>query len=97
MYTYFMEENNLDLDNSIASLERSVERLEKKVIQVTSYKRVFFISLLHGFGTAVGATFIFGIIIASLVQAAKTIDYVPIINNLLNSQAIEAIINNFTQ
>ena len=92
-----MIENNKDLQKSISSLEESILKLEKKVQRQTSFRRNFALSLVRGFGTAVGATVIFGLAIAFTIQAVRSIDYVPIMNNLLNSQAIENVINKFTQ
>ena len=96
-YTYFMEENISGLQNSIDELDKSVSFLGEQVRRQNSYKRNFALSLLRGFSTAVGATVIFGLILASVVQAVRSIDYVPIINNLLSSEAIESVINKFTQ
>ncbi len=92
-----MEENFNDLHTSIKKLEGSVLSLEKTVKKQTSFKRIFALSLVHGFGTAAGATVIFGLILALVLQVIKSIDYVPIINNLLSSQAIESVISKFTQ
>jgi hypothetical protein len=92
-----MEENTKDLQSSIIELEKSISFLGEQVRRQNSYRRNFGLSLLRGFSTAVGATVIFGVILAFLVQAVKSIDYVPIINNLMSSESIENVINEFTQ
>ena len=92
-----MEENNTNLQDSILKLEKSISSSEEYERKQTSFGRIFTLALVRGFGTAVGATVIFGLILASIIQIVRSIDYVPIINNLLSSQAIESVINKFTQ
>ncbi len=92
-----MQENIGDLQASIDKLEKSVSFLGEQVRRQNSYRRNASLSLVRGFSTAVGATVIFGVILASLLQIVRSIDYVPIVNNLMSSEAIESIINKFTQ
>ena len=95
-----MPENNdqlQSLQQSILKLEESISRLEEKVRRQTSLRRNFTLSLVKGLGSAVGATVIFALMLASVVQVIRSIDYVPIINNILSSQAIEDVVNRFTQ
>jgi hypothetical protein len=92
-----MIENNDEFLKSIAQLEESVSSLEKKVKKQISFRRNFILAMVRGFGSVVGATVVFGLILAAIIQIVRGIDYVPIINNMLNSQAIENVINKFTQ
>lgn len=79
------------------SLEQKIQALTKQIEKQNSFKRNFFISIFRGLGGAIGATIIFGIGIAVIIQITRSIDYVPILNNILNSKAIESIINRFIQ
>lgn len=92
-----MEENTKDLQSSIIELEKSISFLTEQVRKQNSYKRNVSVSLVRGFSTAVGATVIFGVALAILVQAIKSIDYVPIVNSLMSSESVETIISNFMQ
>ena len=92
-----MPETNDRLQKSILSLEKSISNLEKRVQKQTSFRRNFAMSLVRGFGGAIGATVIFGLALALVIQIVRSINYVPLINNILNSQAIESVINRFTQ
>lgn len=78
-------------------LEQQVEELTKQLRLQNSLQRNFFIAMLRGFAGAVGATVVFGIVLALIFQIIRSIDYVPILNNILNSGAIEEVIKRFTQ
>ncbi|MCB9813090.1 MAG: hypothetical protein H6772_01655 [Pseudomonadales bacterium] len=91
-----IQENDLDLKQSIQRLEKSILLLEMEMRKQSSIKRNFALSLLKGFGTLLGATVISAIILAVTLQVVRSIDYVPIVNNMLDSQAIETLINKFT-
>lgn len=79
------------------SLEQKIVELTKQIALQNSIKRNFLIAALRGFSTALGATVIFGIAIALVFQLVRSIDYVPILNNILNSSAIEDVVVRFTQ
>lgn len=84
-----------NLQQSIDRLEETVARLDKRIQTQNSYVRNFGLSLARGLASAVGATIIFGLSIAIVIQILRSIDYVPIINNILDSQAIENVISRF--
>ncbi|NCO12095.1 MAG: hypothetical protein COZ34_00910 [Candidatus Pacebacteria bacterium CG_4_10_14_3_um_filter_34_15] len=92
-----MKESISDLQTSINELEKSVSFLGEQIRKQNSYRRNVSLSVVRGFSTAVGATVIFGVILALLVKTISSIDYVPIINNLMSSEAIESFIAKFTQ
>jgi hypothetical protein len=79
------------------NLEQKIVELTKQIELQNSIKRSFLISILRGFATALGATVIFGIAIALVFQLVRSIDYVPLLNNILDSAAIEELIHRFTQ
>lgn len=83
------------LQQSIDRLEATVARLDKQIQAQNSFIRNFGLSLARGLASAVGATIIFGLVIALTIQFLRSIDYVPIINNILDSQAIESVIDRF--
>ncbi|MBP7842664.1 hypothetical protein KA017_01535 [Candidatus Woesebacteria bacterium] len=77
-------------------LEDKIQQLTKQVKLQNSYKRNFSIGIIRGFGSAIGATVVFGLVLAIFFQVVRSIDYVPILNTILNSQAIEELIRRFT-
>ena len=79
-----------------SELEDKIQELTKQIQLQNSYKRNFMMGIIRGFGAAVGATVVFGLALAILFQIVRTIDYVPVLNNILNSQAIEELIRRFT-
>ncbi len=78
-------------------LEDKIQELTKQIKLQNSYKRNFSVVVVRGLGSAIGATFVFGLVLAGLFQVIKSVDYVPVLNNILNSQAIEELIRRFTQ
>ncbi len=90
-----MNDKEAELQRSLLKLEKSISKLDARVKRQTSFRRNFIMALLHGFAGAVGATIIFGLSIVLLVRIVRSIDYVPIINNIVNSQAVETVINKF--
>lgn len=79
-----------------SNLEKKIEELTKQIKRQNSLRRNFLISVLKGFAGALGATVVFGIAVALVFQIVRSIDYVPILNNILNSMAIEEFILRFT-
>lgn len=79
------------------NLEQEIKELSQHMKLQNSLRRNFVISIVRGFGSALGATVVFGLVIAFLFQIVRSIDYVPILNGILNSQAIEEVIKRFTQ
>lgn len=78
-------------------LQYQIEELNKQLQMQNSLQRNFFMAMLRGFAGAVGATVVFGIVLAFLFQIIRSINYVPILNNILNSGAIEEVVKRFTQ
>ena len=74
------------------TLETEISKLTTQVARQNSLKRIFFISVLRGFATALGATLVFSLVIAWLVSFLQKIDYVPLITNILNSPAFETLV-----
>lgn len=80
-----------------SNLEQKIEELTRQIKLQTSFKRNFLMAVLRGFATALGATVVFALALALVFQLVRSIDYVPILNNVLNSSAIEEVIHRFTQ
>jgi len=78
-------------------LEKKITELTKQIQMQNSFRRNFVIAVVRGLGSAIGATVVFGLGLAILFQIVRSIDYVPILNNILNSNAIEEVIHKFTQ
>lgn len=78
------------------AFQSEIEKLTRQIQIQNSLKRNFVVAVLRGFGTALGATAVFGLVLALLLQIVVSIDYVPILNNILSSQAVEELIRRFT-
>ena len=92
-----MTEKEQELQTTIERLEVEVSVLTKQFRSFNSIRRNFGIAVLRGFGSALGATVVFGLSIALVIQIIRSIDYVPILNGILNSGAIEEVVNKFSQ
>ena len=79
------------------NLEDQIKELSGHIKRQNSIQRNFLIAIVRGLGSAIGATVVFGVGLAILFQIVRSIDYVPILNNILNSGAIEEVIHKFTQ
>lgn len=79
------------------TLETKIAELTRQIKLQNSVRRNFLLSIVRGFGTALGATAVFGLVFALLFQVIRSIDYVPLLNNVLSSQAVEEVIRRFTQ
>lgn len=80
-----------------SDLESKIEELTRQIKLQNSAKRNFSIAIIRGFGTAIGATIVFGFVLALMLQIIKSIDYVPVLNNVLTSQEVVDLIQNFLQ
>ena len=92
-----MNHKPVDPSSDVLYLEKAITRLNKNVQRQTSLTHNFALGLVRGLGTAVGATVVFGLVVAFVMQVIKSIDYVPIVNNIVNSQVIEELISKFTR
>ena len=89
--------NQTGLQQNINNLEIEIKQLTKQVKLQNSLRRNFAMAVIRGFATALGATVVFGFVLAGFIQIVRSIDYVPILNNILNSGAIEELVGKFTQ
>lgn len=77
------------------NLEKALQVLNIELQKQNSFLRSFLLGLVKGFAMSIGATVVFALVFALLFQFARTVDYVPIINSFLTSQAVEEVLNNF--
>lgn len=91
------QRSQTEFSHEVTELQKEVAQLRKQFENFNSFPRNFAIAILRGFASAIGATLVFGLAIAFLIQIIRSIDYVPILNNILNSGAIEEIIQKFAQ
>lgn len=80
-----------------SDLESKIEELTNQIRIQNSVQRTFAISILRGFGAAIGATIVFGLVLALLSQVIRSIDYIPVLNSVLTSQEVVDLIQNFLQ
>ena len=92
-----MTQKEQELQATIERLEIEVSALTKQFKSFNSTGRNFSLSVLRGFGSALGATVVFGLALAVAAQLIQSVDYVPILNGILNSGAIEEVVKKFSQ
>jgi hypothetical protein len=92
-----MTQQEKELQSTIVRLEKEVAILTEQFKNFNSIRRNFFIAVLRGFASALGATVVFGLAIALVIQIVRSIDYVPLLNGIMNSGAIEEVIQKFSQ
>ena len=67
-----------------SELKRNNDLLEKRI----SFKRMFFLGITHGLGSAIGTTIIAGILVALLLRFVQSVENVPFLNQYVQSDEI---------
>ncbi len=78
IYYCYMNDNDKGLENAVENLEDRIERTNDP-------KRVFFFGILSGFGGAIGATILFGLVITAISTLLYKTGLFPSFNEFLNS------------
>ena len=70
-----------------------IEQLTKEIKTSNSARRMLYMSVIWGVGTAIGATVVAGIVILILSRVITTIEDVPILNNIIQSFELNDLLN----
>ena len=73
------------MDKKIKELNQNIENLIVVIKRANSFRYVFLRGVLWGLGSAVGATVVAVIIVAILSSIIRSINDVPILNNIINN------------
>lgn len=73
------------MDKKTAETEKDLVLLNKQLAKLNSYSYQFFLSIVRGVGTALGATIIFSIVIAILAGFLKNTDFYPTLENIFSN------------
>ncbi len=73
------------MDKKIKELNQNIENLIIVIKRANSFYYVFLRGVLWGLGSAVGATAVAVIIVAILSSIIRSINDVPILNNIINN------------
>jgi hypothetical protein len=76
------------MDNS--DLNTNIEELNKLLKKRLSFERNFFLSIVSGIGSTIGAVLIGGLLIGLIVS---NLDKIPFINNFLSTDEVKEYIN----
>jgi hypothetical protein len=76
------------MDNS--DLNTNIEELNKLLKKRLSFERNFFLSIVSGIGSTIGAVLIGGLLIGLIVS---NLDKIPFINNFLSTDQVKEYIN----
>lgn len=79
------------------NFEKQIAKLTQQIEQQNSLQKNFLVGIFRGLGTALGATVVFGLVLAGVFHMIRSIDYVPLLNTILSSEAVEELIRRFTQ
>ena len=60
-------------------LDNNISRLNKNLEKLTSFPRIFFVSILQGVGGIIGATIVAGVILFVLSRFIVTIEQIPVV------------------
>lgn len=82
--------NKKNLDQKQLSTE--IAHLTQQVRLHNSFVRRFLMGIVAGVGTAVGATIVASVLVYSLSRIIKTVDDIPILGNIIQSERINQII-----
>ena len=77
------------MQDQLKKLNQNIQQLEDRLRKINSPGRVFGLSVLKGFGYAIGLTLVFGIAISILAKILEPIFQAPFFQNLLNNQLIK--------
>lgn len=77
------------MQDKLEKLGQNIEQLEDRLRKINSPGRVFGLSVLKGFGYAIGLTLVFGIVISILAKILEPIFLAPFFQNLFNNQLIQ--------
>lgn len=73
-------------------LNSNISKLTAVINKQISFKRSFFLALVQGVGTAIGATLVAGIVVALIYQFILSVDNIPLIQKLIPPSYIENIV-----
>jgi len=73
-------------------LNQEIKTLTKEIKLLNSFPRRLALGVVTGVGTAIGATIVASVVIAILAQAIQSINDVPILNKLIQSQEIQQVL-----
>lgn len=71
--------------DSVEDLNESVNKLEERIEKTNDPKRVFLFGVLAGFGRAIGATILFGLVVTIVSAVLYKVGLFPELNEMLNS------------
>ncbi|MBU0975193.1 MAG: DUF5665 domain-containing protein [Patescibacteria group bacterium] len=84
-----MNENELTI---LDHINKNLRKLQKSMYKSNSLKWNFFKGLVSGVGYTIGATIIFGILLAILSKTINTVDDVPVLNKIIQTIQIDGVI-----
>ena len=74
------------------ALKSELEKLTKELKLQNSAKRRFFLGIVSGVGSALGATIVASLVIILLSQVIKTVDDLPILNSFMMTSSVDTVI-----
>ncbi|MDD3647510.1 MAG: DUF5665 domain-containing protein [Candidatus Dojkabacteria bacterium] len=81
----------MDQDD-VKKLNKNMKKLEETIDRSVSLKWNLLKGIVNGVGYAIGATIIFGILIAILSKTINTVEDIPVLNTILENIRIEGVI-----
>ncbi len=88
-----LEEKEL---SELVLLRHEVARLTKEMTKLTSFKNRLLNGVLQGLGVVIGGTVVAWLFISVTLQTLKTVNYIPIINTVFESQQAKHFLQKLT-
>ncbi len=83
--------------NSDADLKKTLTEINERLKKRTSFKYIFFYSLVQGIGSVIGATLIAGVLVAIAVKILMSFSSIPIIDQLYSMYGLNESFENFNK
>ncbi len=74
-------------------LVQLLEKLNSNLQKEVSPVRRFIMAVIQGVGTIIGATIVAGIVLGVLSETVDSVDDIPILNKILDSEDLKDIVN----
>lgn len=89
--------SNQEMTKKIENLEAQLALLNQNLYKQTALKFIIFHSIIRGICYALGATIIAGAVLGFGFRIVSTIDYVPILNQMLSSEEVRDLLRSFKE
>ncbi len=77
------------LETQLETLQGSLNLINARLKKRTSFIYLFLYGVVQGIGTVIGATIVAGLLIAILARIIGTLNYIPVLDQLINQEQVQ--------